>query len=169
MHDETFQELMQQVTAEVYTRYNRHLQPPATEAFLARLRQRTHDELSAELPEGYQDFLKRTDGLYFDSLVIYASDRNPVSDKPGAFMQSFIENNLEWRSYEKRKNYLYFADEDISLYAYNLIEKRYEIQDRSSGGVVSTPNTFEEMIMEALKWHLQDDEEDEDDEEEGDE
>ncbi len=162
MHNGTFQELMQQVTAEVYARYNRHLQPPATEASLVRLRQRTHDELSAELPEGYQDFLKRTDGLYFDSLVIYASDRNPAVDKPGAFMQSFIENNLDWRSYEKRKNYLIFADGDISLYAYNLIEKRYELQDRSSGDVVSIHGTFEEMITEALQIILQEDKEYED-------
>lgn len=164
MPSDTFQELMQQVAAKVHTLYNRNLQAPATETSLVRLRQRTYDELSAELPEGYQDFLKRTDGLYFDSLVIYASDRNPAVDKLGAFMQSFIENNLEWRSYEPHKNYLFFADEDISLYVYNLIEGRYEILDRSSATVVSTHDTFEEMISEALKWRLQDDKEYEDDE-----
>jgi hypothetical protein len=32
-------------------------------------------------------------------------------------IHSFVEANLDWRSYERRRNYLIFADSGISLYA----------------------------------------------------
>ncbi len=161
-----YQDLVARIAAERKAGLGSDIQPPATEASLAHLRQRTRDELSAELPKGYLDFLRMTDGLNWEGLFIYASDRNPVVGKPTIFMHSFVEDNLDWRSYEKRKNYLIFADGDISLFVYNLVEKRYELQDRSSGTVLSTYDTFDAMITEALKTTLQDDKEYEDDEEE---
>lgn len=157
-----YQDLVARIASKRRADLGSDIQPPATEASLAHLRQRTHDDLGAELPEGYLNFLRLTDGLNWEGLFIYASDRNPVVGKPTVFMHSFVEDNLDWRSYEKRKNYLIFADGDISLYAYNLVEKRYELQDRSSGTVLSTYGTFEEMITEALQTILQEDKEYED-------
>lgn len=159
-----YQDLVKRIAAERRALHLSDLQPPATEDSLQRLRQRAQDELGAKLPEGYEDFLRVTDGLNWDGICIYASDRNPVVGKPTAFMASFVDDNLDWRSYEKRKNYLIFADGDISLFAYNLIESRYEIQDRSSGTVMGTFTTFEEMITEALKERLRDDEQEDEDE-----
>lgn len=157
-----YQDLVARIAAERRADYGSDIQPPATEEALLRLCRRTRDELGAELPEGYLDFLRLTDGLNWEGLFIYASDRNPVVGKPTVFMHSFVEDNLDWRSYEKRKNYLIFADGDISLFVYNLVEGRYELQERSSGTVLSTFDTFDGLITEALKSCLHDDKEYED-------
>ena len=160
MHNELYLDLVERVAVGLRTLYGTDIQPPASEEALIHLRQRTHNELSAELPEGYQNFLRVVDGLNWNGLFVYASEKNPVLNKPKTFMHSFVEDNLDWRSYDVRKNYLFFADADISLYAYNLLEKRYELQDRSSGDVIHTFKTFDEMITEALRLSLHEDEED---------
>jgi len=159
-----YRSLVEQVAMGLRTLYKLDPQPPATEASLQHLCQRTRDELSAELPDGYLDFLRITDGLNWNGLFVYASDRNPAINTPTIFMQSFVENNLDWRSYEPHNNYLFYAEGDISLYGYNLVEKRYELQDRSSGDIISTFETFDEMITEALKISLHEDGEEEDEE-----
>lgn len=164
-----YQELVARVAIKRREDPRTDIQPPATEESLARLRQRARDEMGAELPEGYLDFLRLTDGLNWEGLFIYASDRNPVVGKPTVFMHSFVEDNLDWRSYEPHKNYLIFADGDISLFVYNLVLGRYEHQDRSSGTVLRTYDTFDALITEALKSCLHEDEEDEEDENEEDE
>lgn len=158
-------DLIEQVAAGCRTFYHEDLQPPATEAALDRLQQRAQEELGASVPEGYLDFLRVTDGLNWEGLFVYASDKNPVAGKPTLFMHSFVDDNLDWRSYAPHCNYLFFADGDISLFAYNLAERRYEIQDRPSGTVMGTFDTFDAMIAEALRNSLREDE-DEDEESE---
>lgn len=146
-------DLIAQVAAGLRTVYHHDMQPPATEAALDRLQQRAQEELKASVPEDFLNFLRVTDGLSWVGLFVYAS-----------FMQSFVESNLDWRSHEWHNNYLFYAEGDISLFAYNLVEKRYEIQDRSSGNVLSTFDTFDAMLTEALRNSLREDE-DEDEEE----
>lgn len=121
----------------------RHL--PASEADLASLSARARAELSAEVPQQYKDFLRVTDGLNFDGLFIYSSHNTED------YTHGFVETNLIWRSYGVNEDSLLFADSDINLYAYNLVEKRYELQDRPSGDAYDTFKTFDEMITEALR------------------
>lgn len=159
-----YRDLVERIADARRTMYKSDIQPPAPEEALQRLRQRTRDELGADLPEGYLDFLRVTDGLNWNGLFVYASDKNPVIKKPTVFMHPFIEDNLDWRSHEPHKNYLFFADGEISLYVYNLVKSRYEVLDRPSETVINTFQTFDEMITEALHQRLREDlEEDEED------
>lgn len=135
--------------------YDAGLAPPATEEALAVLQQRTREELHEDLPDEYLDFLRVTDGLRYNGLFLYGTDGDPAAEDPAALRNSFVENNLDWRSYERRKKYLIFGDGDISLYAYNLIEKRYELQDRSSGTVLMTFDTFDALAAEALRPYVE--------------
>ena len=91
----------------------------------------------------------------YNGLFLYGTDGDPALKNPSALKNSFVENNLDWRSDEKRKKYLIFGDSDISLYAYNLVEKRYELQDRSSGTVLMTFETFDALVAEALRPYVQ--------------
>lgn len=156
-----YQDLVARIAVESKADYDSDIQPPATEEALARLRQRTRDELGAEIPEGYLDFLRLTDGLIWDGLFIYSSEKTPVVGEPDEFMHPFVDTNLIWRDYEPHKNYLFFADGEISLFVYNIVLHRYEILDRPSETIISTFDTFDELITEALRQRLHDGEEDE--------
>lgn len=151
-------ELIQQVAAGRRSFYRSDIQPAATEAALERLQQRAQKELDASLPDDYLDFLRVTDGLNWDGLFVYASGKNPVIEKPTAFMHSFVDDNLDWRSHAPHRNYLFFADSDISLFVLNLASRRYEILDRPSGTLIQTFDTMDAMLTEALRLSLHEDE-----------
>lgn len=149
-----FQELVARAAALIREHYRKDPPAAATEDALAVLQQRSRAELNADPPEEYLNFLRVTDGLNWDGLFLYGTDDNPKN--------SFVEQNLDWRSYEKHNSYLIFGDGDISLYAYNLIEKRYELQDRSSGTVLETFETFDALAAEALRPYVETDENNDD-------
>ena len=159
-----YQDLIARIAAESKADYDSDIQPPATEEALRRLRQKTRDELGADLPEGYLNFLRVTDGLIWNGLFIYSCEKAPIVGDPGEFMHPFVETNLDWRSYEPHKNYLFFADGEISLFVYNLAAGRYEIVDRPSETLISTFDTFDGLITEALRQRLHNGEENEEDE-----
>ncbi len=131
------------------------MRPSATEADLVRLSARALAELPIKVPQEYKEFLRIVDGLNFNGLFIYSSHNTDD------YEHGFVETNLLWRSYEVNEDSLLFADSDINLYAYNLVEKRYELQDRPSGDVYDSFNTFDEMITEALRLSLHEGEEEE--------
>lgn len=157
-----YDDLVARIAVESKRDYDSDIQPPATEESLRRLRQRAHDELGSTLPDGYLDFLRVTDGLNWNGLFVYASEKALIVGEANDFMSPFVDSNLIWRDNELNKNYLFFADGEISLYAYNLVKECYELQDRPSGDVIRTFKTFDEMITEALKASLYEDEEKDD-------
>jgi hypothetical protein len=126
------------------------------------LRQYYKDDIQPPATEEALDFLRVTDGLNWDGLFIYASASDSVDGNPAVLIHSFVVDNLDWRSYERRRNCLIFADSDISLYALNLVIGRYEVQDRSSGTVMET---FDVLITEALRLCLHEGEEEDMEEE----
>lgn len=128
--------------------FGKKMRPSAAEADLARLSSRSLAELSMDIPQEYKDFLRVMDGLNFDGLFIYSTHSTDE------YQHGFVEMNLIWRSYEVNEDSLLFADSDINLYAYNLVEKRYELQDRPCGDAYETFETFDEMITEALRLCL---------------
>ncbi len=146
-----YQELVARAAVLIREDYKQEPPPPATEEAL---RRRTRDELNEDVPGGYLDFLRVTDGLMYNGLFLYGTVEE----------NSFVEKNLEWRSYEEHNKYLIFGDGDISLYALNLITGRYELQDRPSGTVMETFDTFDALVAEALRPYVQEDGEDDDDE-----
>ena len=155
-----YQGLIARIAAESKADYNSEIQPPATEEALQRLFQRTRAELGADLPASYLNFLRLTDGLIWDGLFIYSSEKTPVVGEPNEFMHPFVDTNLIWRSHEPHKKFLFFGDGDISLYVYNLEKDCYEILDRPSETVIQTFSSFDEMLTEALRHRLHDNEED---------
>ena len=157
-----YQDLITRIAAESKADYDSDIQPPATEEALLRLSQKTQNELGADLPESYLNFLRLTDGLIWDGLFIYSSEKTPIVGEPNEFMHPFVDTNLIWRSHEPHKKFLFFGDGDVSLYVYNLAEGHYEILDRPSETVIQTFPTFDEMLTEALRQRLHENEDDDD-------
>jgi len=139
-----YQEYLEKIKSES-GKYGERMRPPATEAALARLSDRAREELSAEVPEQYKDFLRVMDGLNHNGLFIYSS--RDTDD----YEHGFVETNLNWRSYEINDDFVYFADADIDLYVYSLPDREYQVLDRPSMDVNGAFKTFDEMITEALK------------------
>ena len=147
-----YQQYLEKIRARASV-YGEKIHPAASEADLISLSGRSSAELPIEIPQEYKKFLRVMDGLNWSGLFIYSSHNTDD------YEHGFVETNLAWRSYEVNENFLFFADSDINLYAYNLVEKRYELQDRTSGDVYDSFKTFDEMITEALRLSLHEGEE----------
>jgi hypothetical protein len=132
------------------------VQSPCSPEAAERLRFEARVELSCDLSGEYIDFLRITNGVEWNGLHIYASETSPLAgyeDRNDMYIQGFVDANLDWRAYEPHRDYLYFANSGISLYAYNLVESRYEIQDQSSMDVAEVLPSFDHLIASALRDH----------------
>jgi len=133
------------------------VQPPCSTDAVERLRFESRVELFCDVAAEYIDFLRISNGVAWNGLHIYASETGPLAgyeDRIDRYIDGFVDANLEWREYEPHKDYLYFADSSISLYAYNLVEARYEIQDQCSMDVVEVLPSFDHLIASALRVHI---------------
>lgn len=92
----------------------------------------------------YENLLKKVNGLEFNGLVIY--NAQPDDENNG-----FIGANEIWRDNEWDSNYLFFGDSSISWYCLDIDNYVFLELDKPSGEIVEEYNSFEEMIIEALK------------------
>jgi hypothetical protein len=128
-------------------------QPPATEQEIIELRRNSSAELGSDIPHGYGDFLRITNGYCFNGVCIYASRRIRVDlghrtyDIPG-----FVESTLEWRSMDDDSaDLLVFGDSSLDIYVYDLVKKAYRVQDRGASDMVEAVyGSFDELMTHAL-------------------
>jgi hypothetical protein len=130
--------------------FGKKLQPPCTEAELKKLQRQVKRELGCDLPDGYVEFLKQTDGLVWNGLVVYASHRTPIIGFTDRFVGGLIDSNKEWRDVEEFDNYLVFADDSMSFYVLNLADEAYEVLEREGLDQLMQFETFDELMVEAL-------------------
>src|SRR5918992_2326557 len=88
-----YRHLLNSVT-EDQRRFRCEPQPPCTDTQLERLAERAMAELAAQLPEAYQDFLRLSNGLDWNGVVVFASERVPITSRPDRFINGFVEMNL---------------------------------------------------------------------------
>lgn len=149
-----YQELLDSIAEEKKT-YDLELQPPATSEQIEELEIKANEQLGAKLPEAYKHFLSRTNGLNYNGLFIYATEKVQVSGVPDAFINGFIEENLSHREIDGFNDLLVFADGNLDIYIYQNSTAEYQSRDRSSLDVMQTFSSFEELITEALNSHLE--------------
>ncbi|HEX8119397.1 MAG TPA: YrhA family protein [Pyrinomonadaceae bacterium] len=148
-----YEQLLTQVGAE-QAKYGERSQPPCAEGRLERLRLRAREELGAELPEEYADFLRAQDGLNHNGLFIYASETSPVAGGADATIQGLVEANLDWRDDEHFNNYLVFGEGNMDIYVRHLPTGAYQTLDRTPGNLIETHPSFQHLLAAALKAHL---------------
>ena len=112
------------------------------------------DELGAELPDGYEGFLRTQDGLNYNGLFVYASETTPIVRVSGAAIQGIVEANLGWRDDERMRRYLVFGDANMDLYALHGPTGEYHVLDRVPGNLIETHPSFELLMAAAFKSHL---------------
>jgi hypothetical protein len=132
------------------------MEPGASAAQTASLKETALRELGAELPAGYLDFLGRHNGLIYNGLNIYGTEqRKAAGDDPDVFIEGFTEANLDYRDVDYFSDLLVFGDGDIDLYVYQVSKNEYQVRDRiPADNIYETFRTFEELIAHALEKYL---------------
>lgn len=118
---------------------------------LQELIRRCNQELNITLDSGYLDFLEFTNGLDYDGLVIYGSER---CQDGNLFLEGFVEVNKELWQEESLRSYVAYGDENSTRQVFNLKSGRFEIVDRVAWDAISQHDTFDEMLLAALQNHL---------------
>ncbi len=146
------QELIEVEAAQA--KYNLPMQPPCPPGRVEGLRQRVREKLSAELPEEYAAFLLKHDGLNWNGLFVYASEKSPIAGSPGNFIQGFVEINLLYREDKWFEDYLVFGEGNMDLYVRQVSSGEYQVIDRVPGNLIETLPSFNELLAKAIKSHL---------------
>jgi hypothetical protein len=92
---------------------------PCSEESIENLRQRARSVLSFEVPEQYLAFLRVTDGLEWDGLLIYASKSERTLRYQRGVIDGFVEMNDIAQEFDVFQDYIYFAQDGMFLYGYS--------------------------------------------------
>lgn len=140
--------------AQAKTKYGESLQPPCSAENLVELRAKTQRKLGHALLEDYVAFLAITDGLCWDGLYIFASQRRLISGYNDRWIDGFIERNLEERAFDDRmRDYVVFAEDGEVSFALNIPKERYEVVSRVARYVDESFVSFDKLMERALKAH----------------
>ncbi len=143
-----YQQLLEQAKEEA-GRFDGTWQPPCTARDIKKLQERVHAELHAELPKGFIEFLKITDGYNWNSVFVYASK------KTDDFEYDFVEMNLLRRDLDWMSDFLIFGSNDMDEFVYQISTREFQTRDRVPFDVVKTFTSFDEMITHVLDENLQ--------------
>ena len=130
------------------------LQPPANQQRIDALRQRALEELEFALPEAHLAFLGKTDGLDFNGLCVYASERQPIAGHADRFIPGFVDVNLDWRgNIESLGEQVVFAHDGMTNFVYHQAARAWQIRSMPSDDLLETVDSFERLLLRALEDH----------------
>jgi hypothetical protein len=145
-----YDKLLQQIS-EKMKRFADAPQPPGRSESLETLKQKAIEELRHPIPDGYAAFLSKNDGFFWNGLVIYASERQPLVATPDGFVPGFVEENLGYRDFELMKDYLIFAEDGVVFYTYHVSVNSYDTVLRIGLTVLESFDSIDQLIASALK------------------
>jgi hypothetical protein len=91
-------------------------------------------------------FAKLADGLNFNGLFIYSLD--PTAN------HNIYDSNADWWEVEAQRQYLFFADDDISWYCVQLEDKEFWVLDKPSGERMESFDSLDALLTAALETSL---------------
>lgn len=107
-------------------------------------------KLGAEIPRGFLDFLQNHhNGFNWNGLFVYAADG--AAPRPNDFV---FENEGLRIDDERFKDYLVFAEDDMSYYVYCISADEFQVLDKIPLDVMDSFSTFEELFKEAFQSRL---------------
>ena len=149
-----YQELLKRLAAE-QRQADSAPQSPGSDEEIQRLIERARQELRTELPTGYLDFLRLTNGLDWNGVVIYAADTTPIAGHPDRIIPDVIEMNLNYREDQRFADLLVIGSNGMDLYTYRISTDVYEVYDEVPHELLETLATFDELMTKALNRSLQ--------------
>ena len=149
-----YQQLLDRV-AEEQLRFKSEPQPPATEEQLQRVVEDGSKKLHTELPGDYLHFLRLTNGLDWNGVVIYGAGSNPLASHPDRSIADIVEMNLNYRDDSRFGDLLVLGSNGMDIYTYRISTDRYEIYDEVPHELIESFPTFDELMSKALTRSLQ--------------
>lgn len=134
--------------------YGECLQPICSDECLQDLQLRARLQLGRDVPDEYCRFLMKANGLDWNGLVVYASERAPIVGYPDRFIEGFVEANLGYRDHEALKDYLIFADDGVVFFTYHISQGTYDVILRVGLSLLETFSSFDKLLMNALSGVL---------------
>lgn len=135
-------------------KYNDYTNAGATDNEIKKFLNEAQLKLGYTLPEEYLNFLKETNGVEFNGVIMYGIDQELLEHQMNSEVDGFIDLNEIWNEVDEKKQYIYFADKDISWYCYDLFNKKYVELDKPSGEHVKDYSDFYLMLDEILRSML---------------
>lgn len=148
-----YQDLIKQIANE-RKRFGLEMQPPCCPNAIERLKTNAARELGHTIPDAYAAFLSHVNGLSWNGLVVYASERSLIVGRTDGFIEGFVEGNLDYRDFEPLKDYLIFAEDGVVLFAYQISTSKYQVVTTVGLTLLESFDTFDELLCDALKGHL---------------
>jgi hypothetical protein len=130
-------------------------QPPCTEEELQRLVEHARQKLRIDLPAGYLDFLRLTNGFDWNGVVIYAAGTTPIAGHPDRIIPDVVEMNLNYREDPRFADLLVIGSNGMDLYTCRISQDVYEIYDEVPHELLETLATFDELMTKAFTRSLQ--------------
>ena len=148
-----YRELLEQINVE-QQKYETMPQPPCDEAQIERLRDQARTELGDEIPDGYIEFLRLSNGLDWDGLLLYASERTQTrGNRPGP-IEGFVPANLGHRDVEEMRDFLVFGVSGMETYVYDTKNRDYRVLDSVSLDTYESYADFDSLMTEVLGKRL---------------
>lgn len=133
--------------------YEEALQPPCGAAAISSLRRDVISNLECTLPDEYCRFLAFTNGLDWNGLVVYGSERAPIVGYKDRFIEGFVQANLDLRESGLLNDRLVFAEDGVALYTLLLSSMTYEAITNVGHTRLESFVTFDELLFNALSSH----------------
>jgi hypothetical protein len=128
------------------------MQPPCKPGELETLRYELKQRFRMDVPRGYEDLLRITNGIDFNGTLIFAAKTTPHVNRPGKVIEGLIEANDIRR--ENADQLLIFGESGMEMYAYNLQTDTWGIVDEVSLDLYERFNSFDDLIATALRKRL---------------
>jgi len=132
----------------------RTLQPGCTRNQVDQFILSVQETLGATIPEGYIQFLSHTNGLMYNGLMIYASQKTQLQGKQNVYIWGFIEANMLHRKDPFFHDFLVFGQGNMDYYVIYLPDASYRVIDRVPGNVIDILPSFDDLIVRAIEDHL---------------
>ncbi len=148
-----YSEILQEI-ATIASKYGQSLQQPCSETQLDQLQAESIRNLGENPPPAYLAFLRQHNGLDWNGLSVYATERTPVMGSPDAIIGGFVEENLNRRAVPTWSRYLVFADTGDDCYCMRLLDRKYCLLDAVALEQIEEYASFDQMLAEALRKRL---------------
>ena len=141
--------LLERLAAE-QRRYGSGPQPPCSSDEIERLAEHARAVLHTDLPADYLDFLRVTNGLDWNGVVVYASDTVPIVGHADRSIAGVVEMNVIYRDGGDFRHLLVLASDGMDVYTLNVANGLYEQYDDVPHELIETFVTFDDVMSQIL-------------------
>jgi hypothetical protein len=143
-------DVLLQPVADDKKQYGLSMQPSCACGRMGSLRDRVREELQADLPSEYEEFLTHTNGLDYDGLVFYGSEPGPIAGYDDRVLDGVVEANMGYRENGSMGKMLVLGESEDYLYVFDSQKSTYHAVDSTSLKKCEHYTSFRELLAGAL-------------------